>query len=381
MPGMWSSGIPVGDLLFTFRVTGQVTGGLPPLTAPVYVDNGDSGVGGYTATGGFARKTGTGYLGDYAMATGDASGDYAQWQFTNLPAGTFSVATSYYQRSTRTSAAQYTVTWVNSSGVTQNQTFPIDQRVAANDIYDQSTWWERLGVSFQVQNASTLTVRLSDQGGATLTVIGDAVRVEQLSSLLAEASAAGVTGAEVTALDAVPASLVQQAVALWSAAEPQLAAQSAQVEVIVADLPAGVLGLAAMHSQTIWIDVDADGQGWYVDATPWTDEEFEADLRGQLQGSTIASRGGVDLLTVLTHELGHVLGHEDDYDDSDLSVMEFALPPGVRRLPLPAAGIPSDGTVHPGELGRSRPCGCRWTKFAWYAPSDGTRREREPMRG
>ncbi len=84
------------DPLFTFTVTGEVTaGGLPPLTAPLYVDNGDAG---YTDTAGFFRKSLKGYQGDYELALGDASGDYAQWEFTNLPAGTFSVSTSYWAR-------------------------------------------------------------------------------------------------------------------------------------------------------------------------------------------------------------------------------------------------------------------------------------------
>jgi uncharacterized repeat protein (TIGR01451 family) len=335
-----------GDLLFTFTVTGEVTSGLPPLTAPRYVDNGTSGVGGYTDTAGFARLTGTGYLGDYEQANGDNSNDFAQWEFPNLPAGTFTVATRWYQRSTRTTAAQYQV-FVNG---TPSGTYTVNQRLAPNGFSDQSMWWNYLGTTISLPDNATLTVRLTDQVPANevgRTVSADAVRVEQVSSLLADASAAGVTGAEGTTLDAVPTSLVQQAAALWLAAEPQSTDRLANVQVIVADLPAGVLGLAAMHSQTVWVDVDADGQGWFVDTTPWADEEFEADTRGQLVGSTWASRGGVDLLTVLAHELGHLLGHEDDYDDSDLSVMEFALPPGVRRLPLPAAGIRSDGRSIP----------------------------------
>ena len=89
-------------------------------------------------------------------------------------------------------AAQYTVTWVDQTSTPRNQTFSINQQVAANDINDKGIWWERLGVTFQVRNAATLTVRLSDQGGAT--VAADAVRVEQLSSLLAEAPASGARG-------------------------------------------------------------------------------------------------------------------------------------------------------------------------------------------
>ncbi|MGL4419223.1 MAG: hypothetical protein ACRCZF_01035, partial [Gemmataceae bacterium] len=54
------------------------------------------------------------------------------------------------------------------------------------------------------------------------------------------------------------------------------------------------------------IDDDANGRGWFVDATPSRDEEF---VNGTAR--TRAARNGVDLLTVITHELGHVLGGVD----------------------------------------------------------------------
>ena len=310
---------------FQFTIQGSVTLGIPMLTEPVYVDNGDPA---YTATAGFSNRSGTGYLGDYALADGDASGDYAQWQFTNLPAGTFSVATSYYQRSTRTAAAQYTVTWVDPPGVTRNQTFSIDQRAAANDFSDRGLWWERLGVSFQVRSGSTLTVRLSDQGGATVT--GDAVRVEQLSPLLAEASASGAAGGELTTLDAVPSPLVQQAAARWSAVDPQYASRLANVEVIVADLPGQTLGLASAWTQTIWLDVDAAGWAW---STVSGLGSFVKGHSSVVRGPGDGTPSSFDLLTVIAHELGHVLGLGTPTSSDD--VMADTLSAGVRRLPQP----------------------------------------------
>ncbi len=53
--------------------------------------------------------------------------------------------------------------------------------------------------------------------------------------------------------------------------------------------------------------------------------------------SFIPHPSSFDLLTVIAHELGHVLGlgHTEDED----RLMAETLPPGVRRLPLSAAGI------------------------------------------
>jgi hypothetical protein len=88
----------------------------------------------------------------------------------------------------------------------------------------------------------------------------------------------------------------------------------------IADLPGNLLGI--VRQGVVFIDRDAAGRGWFVDPTPNEDEEFEA--------SSLIS--GVDLLTVLLHEFGHVLGlgHAADAEDE---LMLGELSAGVRRLP------------------------------------------------
>ena len=308
---------------FLFTIQGSVTLGVPTLTEPIYIDNGDVG---YTDTPGFFKRSLAGYQGDYELASGDASGDYAQWEFVGLPGGTFSVATSYWARYNWTDAAQYTVTIAGM----QYGPYSVNQREAPDDIYDQGLGWAQLGSVFTVPNGATLTVRLTDEGGG-YKVVADAVRVEQLSPLLGELPASGVTGAEVSVLEAVPTSVVQQAAVLWSAAESQAADRLANVAVIVADLPGQTLGLASAWTQTIWLDADAAGQGWAVIGHQSSVIGREPLVPGHRSPIT-----GFDLLTVIAHELGHVLGLE--HADDEHNVMAETLPAGVRRLPPSAAG-------------------------------------------
>ena len=102
-------------------------------------------------------------------------------------------------------------------------------------------------------------------------------------------------------------------------------AQLAGVSFAIADLSGSRLARTDMSGggPLITIDADAAGAGWFVDSTPWEHSEFES------AGGPAAA--WLDLLTVLVHELGHLLGigHVADPDD----LMSATLPAGTRRLP------------------------------------------------
>jgi subtilisin-like proprotein convertase family protein len=129
---------------------------------------------------------------------------------------------------------------------------------------------------------------------------------------------------------AVLAAVVEAAVARIEAVEEIEAATVLEhISFQVVDLPGDLLGIAS--SEQIQIDINAAGFGWFVDATPGDDAEFipPRDLGGldwsALPATPAADR--VDLLTVVMHELGHVLGH----DHTDEGVMAETLSVGVRH--------------------------------------------------
>jgi hypothetical protein len=112
------------------------------------------------------------------------------------------------------------------------------------------------------------------------------------------------------------AGLLPEAIHRWQAAGVDTAAL-AGIDVRITDLGGTTLGLAAGH--TIWLDDNAASWGWFVDPTPSNDSEF----------TTLGNQGEknrMDLLTVLEHEVGHLLGREHDGD----GVMQERLTAGTR---------------------------------------------------
>jgi hypothetical protein len=89
-------------------------------------------------------------------------------------------------------------------------------------------------------------------------------------------------------------------------------------------LPVGDLGDAMPG--VITLDRNGGGFGWFIDPTPADDSEFRS---GALCGP---AQGRIDLLSVVAHEMGHLLGFGHD-DGSD--VMLEALEAGVRHVPVP----------------------------------------------
>ncbi|MEL6550929.1 MAG: hypothetical protein AAFQ54_11870 [Pseudomonadota bacterium] len=108
----------------------------------------------------------------------------------------------------------------------------------------------------------------------------------------------------------------------------QIAALNA-ASVAVTDLDGLTLANAGAHM--VRVDADAAGHGWFVDVSPAYVAGFEPDDAGVLRavpGSE--AEGHMDLLSVLTHELGHVLGynHIETHDPSH--VMNETLEIGTR---------------------------------------------------
>lgn len=131
--------------------------------------------------------------------------------------------------------------------------------------------------------------------------------------------------------------LAQAARQRWERTVPfdeQTRSRLREVTFSVADLPGTVL--ATSEPGRVWIDANAAGHGWFVDRSPADDREFCSE-GWSLQARALypgQAAGRVDLLTVIMHQLGRILGHSSvgpQQNRSDL--MAPILGTGIRRLP------------------------------------------------
>jgi hypothetical protein len=158
-------------------------------------------------------------------------------------------------------------------------------------------------------------------------------------SLLA-ASAAPAADEPAATISAVPSELIKAAETYWRNVLGDGAGSLDNITFEVANL--GGLLLSQVQNNTILIDDDAAGYGWFIDTTPEDSVEFRRQGgRGQWVGhdtwlatGTSPAVGQMDLLTTLTHEIGHLLGYNHA---TSWAVMDQDLEVGTRALPKPTA--------------------------------------------
>jgi hypothetical protein len=160
----------------------------------------------------------------------------------------------------------------------------------------------------------------------------------------------GYSGTARTLTSAELRPIVAEAIRRWAAAGLSQAqvAQLKAVQFVVTDLSAtapGEVGLAL--NGVVALDARAAGYGWFIDPTPRSDSEFS-------HGKPPA---GMDLLTVVMHELGHELGLPDlDASEHSGDLMAEGLAPGVRLAHVSAYDLQLLGIAGWG-VGRGRPKG------------------------
>jgi hypothetical protein len=198
-----------------------------------------------------------------------------------------------------------------------------------------------------------ITTRLNSGIGADLNEDGfiDIDDFNMLLPLVLDGTSLVASEAPDTLTQAAPltqealAPIVADAVRRW---EVELGRELTELDGVsfqIAELDGLRLGQVA--GTTVWIDVNAAGHGWFVDPTPWSHHEFNRP-RGTEEVWTAKRIGPavdqMDLLSVVVHELGHVLGFEHEHTHPDhaeeSSILDHVLGAGQRILP----GLPGDPT-------------------------------------
>ncbi len=127
--------------------------------------------------------------------------------------------------------------------------------------------------------------------------------------------------------------VLAEAIASWKAVGVNAAGMQLmeQTRIEVTDLGGSMLGLEVPGQ--IWINSTAAGYSWYIGGGAASLQAFGIPGPGGEMSAGPAA-GQVDLLTVLEHELGHIIGLGDNGQSGDLMGISLGL--GIRRMPTAA---------------------------------------------
>ena len=174
---------------------------------------------------------------------------------------------------------------------------------------------------------------------------GDDVAYSGGGAPLMAAAAAMQQAMNVGTLDtAAVGAAIAEAERRWVASglvDAEAVAALGPIQIQIADLPGLELGLAVETQNELVIDVNAAGHGWFIDPTLTCDNEFSQRINGDERAATpgSAAYGRIDLLTVVEHEIGHLLG----FEHGSIDVMGGLLAAGVRitpqAMPMVAAAV------------------------------------------
>jgi len=200
----------------------------------------------------------------------------------------------------------------------------LDGQAAVSHVYNAVTADGKFGLMSNAASSFDLV---------KITTNDNAFRVQTSHLEAVAAPDASVAGGGSAITSEALALIVQEAISRWSTLMQLGAAHLAllgQINFQVGDLEG--LALSETAGNTVILDSDAAGYGWFIDATPADDAEFNlTDSTVLTATSSGAASGDMDLLSVVMHEMGHVLGFEHDPANDQLSnIMAVYLDAGRR---------------------------------------------------